>query len=229
MRVSFLSIGMLIAISSFSAHLSANSIVEDGRIWLNLNATGALPSEGWRWYAELQPRWREEGSHLDQTLLRPAIYYKLTEQSSIWAGYAHVVTHPASRSAFDEHRLWQQYLYQFAPINNIAIQSRTRLEQRFIENSDGTGHKLRQMLRLVAPSGVHPKLSWVFYDEYFLNLNNTDYGAQKGFDQNRAFLGGNWTLNPEAKIELGYLNQYVKTKQANFMNHVFSTTLIFSF
>jgi hypothetical protein len=203
--------------------------VEDGRAWLNLTVTGALPTEGWRWYAELQPRLREEGAHLDQVLMRPAVYYQLTEQSSIWAGYAHVVTHPAGKSAFDEHRLWQQYLYQFAHINNIAIQSRTRLEQRFIENADDTGHKLRQMLRFVASSGVHPKLSWVFYDEYFINLNNTDYGAQKGFDQNRAFLGGNWTLNPEAKIELGYLNQYVKTKQANFMNHVFSTTLIFSF
>jgi len=69
----------------------------------------------------------------------------------------------------------------------------------------------------------------VFYDEYFINLNHTDYGARKGFDQNRAFLGGNWALNPDTKLEIGYLNQYVNTKQADLMNHVFSTTLNFSF
>lgn len=211
-----------------NTHACAES-VEDGRVWLNLQANGSTSIDKLRWYMELQPRWREEGEHLDQVLLRPAVYYQLTEQSSAWAGYAHVVTHPASKSAVDEHRVWQQYLYQFAPIQNIAIQSRTRLEQRFIENADDTGHKLRQMFRAVAPSGVHPKLSWVFYDEYFINLNHTDYGARKGFDQNRAFLGGNWVLYPDAKLEIGYLNQYVKTKQADLVNHVFSTTLNFSF
>ncbi|WP_036302350.1 DUF2490 domain-containing protein [Methylotenera sp. L2L1] len=211
-----------------NTHAYAES-VEDGRVWLNILANGATGIDKLRWYMELQPRWREEGSRLDQTLLRPAIYYKLTEQSSLWAGYAYVVTDPSGKSAFDEHRVWQQYLYQFAPIDNVSIQSRTRLEQRFIENSDDTGHKLRQMFRVVTPSGVHFKLSWVFYDEYFINLNNTDYGAQKGFDQNRAFLGGNWALYPDTKLEIGYLNQYVKTKQADLVNHVLSTTLNFSF
>jgi len=207
----------------------ADDTEEDGRVWLNILANGATGIDKLRWYMELQPRWREEGSRLDQTLLRPAIYYKLTEQSSLWAGYAYVVTDPAGKSAFDEHRVWQQYLYQFAPIRNISIQSRTRFEQRYIENSDDTGYKFRQMLRVVTPSGVHSKLSWVFYDEYFVNLNHTDYGARKGFDQNRAFLGGNWALNPDTKLEIGYLNQYVNTKQADLMNHVFSTTLNFSF
>jgi len=203
--------------------------IEDGRIWLNLQANGSTGIDKLRWYMELQPRWREEGEHLDQVLLRPAVYYQLTEQSSAWAGYAHVVTHPAGKSAFDEHRVWQQYQYQFAPIHSIVILSRTRLEQRFIENADDTGHKLRQMFRVVAPSGVHSKLSWVFYDEYFVNLNHTDYGARKGFDQNRTFFGGNWAINPHAKFEFGYLNQLVKTKQADLVNHVLSSSISVSF
>lgn len=203
--------------------------IEDGRAWLNLTLTGALPAENWRWYAELQPRLREEGSHLDQVLLRPAIYYNLTKQSSVWAGYAHVITHPAGKSAFDEHRLWQQYLYQFSPVGDLAIQSRTRVEQRFIENSDDTGYKLRQMFRVMMPSGIDSRLSWVLYDEYFINLNQTDYGAQKGFDQNRAFVGANWTITPQAKFEFGYLNQHVKTKHADLVNHVLSSTFNFSF
>ena len=199
--------------------------IEDGRVWLMMNATGKLPVEKLHWYAELQPRMRNEGSEFDQVIIRPAAYYMLTDHSSVWLGYAHVVTDPAGRDSFHEHRLWQQYLHNFSPIHTVAVQSRTRVEQRWIENSDDTGYKLRQMIRLTTPSSLHQQLTWVAYDEYFINLNATDYGARKGFDQNRAFIGGNWTVNPQTKLELGYLNQYVNNRRIDSQNHVLSLSL----
>jgi len=203
---------------------------EDGRFWLNVNATGALPLENWRWYAELQPRWREEGSHFDQLLIRPAVFYALNKQTSLWLGYAHVTTHPNSKPSFEENRVWQQLLHNFEPVGSLSIQSRTRLEQRFIENSHETGHKIRQMIRLTMPSAISPKLHWVAYDEYFINLNDTDYGARRGFDQNRAFLGVNWAFQPDVKFEVGYLNQYVNQHgKPDSENHVASSTLVLSF
>ena len=204
--------------------------IEDGRFWFNVNATGPTAVENLRWYVELQPRWREEGAQLDQVLLRPALSYGLNEQASVWLGYAFVVTHPDGRPSFDEHRYWQQFLYNFTPIHSLNIQSRTRLEQRHIEDSSDTGHKLRQMFRFTLPSHINPKLQWVFYDEYFVNLNDTDYGAVRGFDQNRAFVGVNWAVNKQANLELGYLNQYVnRSNNIDLENHVFSTTLFLKF
>ncbi len=223
-------LGVLAVLCVISLPTYADETEEDGRFWCNVNATGAMPLENWRWYAELQPRWRQEGKHLDQVLLRPAVSYALSTQASVWLGYAYVVTHPASKPAFEENRLWQQFLYNFSPIHSLNIQSRTRYEQRFIENSVDTGYKLRQMFRFTLPSGLSPQLQWVLYDEYFINLNDTDYGAQKGFDQNRAFIGGNWALNPNAKLEIGYLNQYVnRHKNIDAENHVLSTTLMLTF
>lgn len=208
----------------------AEDTEEDGRYWFNVNATGPMPLENWRWYAELQPRWRQEGKHFDQVLLRPAVSYALSKQASIWMGYAYVVTHPASKPAFEEHRFWQQFLYNFAPIHGVNIQSRTRIEQRLIEDSDDTGYKLRQMFRFTMPSGLSPQLQWVFYDEYFVNFNTTDYGATRGFDQNRAFLGVNWAFNPQTRLEVGYLNQYVnRHNNIDAENHVLSTTLMLTF
>jgi hypothetical protein len=198
---------------------------EDGRAWAMVNAIGSLPAKNWYWYAEIQPRWREEASEFDQVIIRPAVYYAVSKQSSIWAGYAHVVTDPAGRSSFDEHRVWQQFLHNFQPIGAVSIQSRTRLEQRFIENADDTGHKVRQMLRLTMPSTLNPQLTWVAYDEYFLNLNQTDYGARRGFDQNRAFVGVNWAFNATTRAEIGYLNQYINGKNTDNMSHVISTTI----
>jgi hypothetical protein len=203
--------------------------VQDDRVWLNINVNGPTADPRWRWYAELQPRWRDEAGTLDQTIARTALYYSLTKQSSLWFGYAHVITEPANRPDFDENRLWQQYLYNFSPVDGIAVQSRSRLEQRWIENSHETGHKFRQMLRFTVASGLHPSLAWVAFDEYFVNLNNTDYGARKGFDQNRLFLGANWAFDDKTKMELGYLNQRVNTTQADSVFHVLSTTLNISF
>lgn len=218
----------VLCLTSLPTH--ADDTEEDGRFWFNVNATGTMPLENWRWYAELQPRWRQEGEQLDQVLVRPAVSYALSKQASVWLGYAYMVTHPVGKPAFEENRLWQQFLYKFSPIHSLNIQSRTRYEQRFIENSVDTGYKLRQMFRFTLPSGLSPQLQWVLYDEYFINLNNTDFGAQKGFDQNRAFIGGNWAFNPNAKLEIGYLNQYVnRHKNSDAENHVLSTTLMLTF
>lgn len=203
--------------------------IEDGRLWLMFNANGKLPMERLRWYAELQPRFREEASQFDQLLIRPAAYYALTDHSSLWLGYAFVETDPAGRESFSEHRLWQQYLHTFEPIYNITLQSRTRYEQRWLENSSDTGYRLRQMFRLTMPSGIHPKLTWVAWDEYFVHLNTTDFGARKGFDQNRAFVGGNWTFDNKHRLEIGYLNQYINSRRMDNQNHVLSATLNLNF
>lgn len=203
--------------------------IEDGRVWLNVNAIGALPLERWHWYAELQPRWRNEGDEFEQVLVRPALYYALTPQSSIWLGYAFVDTDPAGRDSFEEHRVWQQFLHNFDAIGGLKIQSRTRLEQRFLENSDDTGHKVRQLIRLTYPSPFSERLLLVAYDEYFINLNDTDYGARRGFDQNRAFVGVNWAFDARYRLEVGYLNQYVNGRKIYAENHVLSTTLMINF
>jgi hypothetical protein len=210
-------------------HAVSAETEEDGRFWVNLNATGQLPAEGWSWFAELQPRWRHEGSDFDQLIIRPAVSYHLNKQTSLWVGYAHVVSHPDGKKSFEENRTWQQLLHNFEPIGSLSIQSRTRLEQRFIENSDDTGHKIRQMIRFTLPSTMSSKLHWVAYDEYFINFNDTDSGARSGFDQNRVFLGANWAFESDLKLEIGYLNQHVNAKNTDQSNHVLSSTINLSF
>ena len=60
----------LLALISCGAHADTE---EDGRFWLNINAKGSLPIEGLNWYAEVQPRWRDEGANFDQLIIRPEI------------------------------------------------------------------------------------------------------------------------------------------------------------
>lgn len=202
---------------------------EDGAIWFNVNAQGKLPVENLNWYAEIQPRWREEGDHLDLVILRPGIFYKLSAKSSVWAGYANVKSHPAGRSTTEENRLWQQFLYNFDAIQGVNLQSRTRFEQRRLENSSDTGHRLRQLIRATKPLAGYSNVLLVAWDELFVHLNDTDWGASKGFDQNRLFMGGAWMIKPSVMLEIGYLNQYIHLRDIDRMNHVLSTTLYLNF
>lgn len=202
---------------------------EDGGFWLNTNAQGKLPVDGLSWYAEFQPRWRQEGEHLEASILRPAIYYKLNEKSSVWFGYANVRAHPNSASAVEENRLWQQYLYNFDSIAGVKLQARTRLEERRMEGGHETGYRLRQSVRALKPLASKEKIGLLIWDEFFVHLNDTDWGAQRGTDQNRLFLGVELKVHPKLKIETGYINQYVQRNSIDKMNHIFSTSFNFAF
>ncbi len=221
---------LLLSLSTliFATHAIADTL-EDGRIWLNINAQGALPVENLNWYAEIQPRWRQEGEHLDSLMLRPAIFYKLSKQSSLWLGYAKVINHPSGAATRDENRFWQQFTYNFSALDQVSFQSRTRIEERDLESAQDQGYRLRQMLRASKPLSFNPAVAWVVWDEFFLNLNNTDWGARSGTDQNRLFLGTSWTINPQLKLEIGYLNQYTNTTTIDRVNHILSTTIGLSF
>jgi hypothetical protein len=218
---------VVLSVSSY-AHGNAQYI-EDGRIWLNQNMIGDLPVENWRWYTEVQMRLRNKGRYIDQFLIRTAVLYDLNDQTSLWLGYANVTYYPQDGEIFREHRIWQQILYNFKPICKINIQSRTRIEERFFENSRITGYRMRQMLRITIPSYISTGLLLVAFDEAFLYLNDTGYGLKPGFDQNRAFVGINFELNNNMSLEVGYLNQYIITQYINLMNHVLSGTLFVVF
>jgi len=204
-------------------------VEEDGGYWFNLHMQGDLPIQDFGWSMDTNPRYRNEGRHIQSLYLRPAVFYKLSSNTSVWLGHDTIIGHPAGKSAYRETRWYEQFLYQFDPISTVACSSRTRLEERRRGGFQNTGHRLRQMLKVSIPVKQHPKLSVVAYDELFINLNDTDWGVRHGMDQNRVFIGGKWKFNRHTYLEAGYLNQFVNKAAVNIENHVISATLGFKF
>ncbi|MBA4068771.1 MAG: DUF2490 domain-containing protein [Acinetobacter sp.] len=210
----------------FSASVSAE-VEEDGRLWLNQTLQGNV-SDQVGWYFEVQERFRDEARDFDQLLVRPALKYKLSANSSLWLGYAYVSTHPEKKDTIHENRVWQQYMHQFDSWHGLNFISRTRLEQRWSHVGDDTGYRLRQLIRMNYPIS-DTGINLVLWDEYFINLNNADWLTAKGFDQNRAFIGTSLKLNDKSKFELGYLNQHINTATADKSNHILSTVFLMDF
>jgi hypothetical protein len=107
---------------------------------------------------------------------------------------------------------------------------RTLFETNFIKGND-VRFRPRQMVRFVHPMEFEPRLSLIVWDEAFVRLNSTQYGGRVGFDQNRAFMGGGWTINPNMRFELGYMNQYIDNAvhTTSTMQHLIMGSLFINF
>jgi hypothetical protein len=194
-------IAFLILATLISCKNAIAETIEDGRYWFSLYTQGPLPKEN----------------------------FKITPKTSIWSGYDTINNHPAGQSSFQENRLWEQVMHQFEPFGGLTLTVRTRFEQRDREDYSDIAHRLRQMVRATTPSSLHQQLSWVVWDELFINLNQTDWGVMRGTDQNRLFLGANWKFDELSNLEVGYINQYVNGKTIDRENHILSSTIRFNF
>lgn len=233
-----LALHLVIAIAAcflmpFASPTAQAEVVEDFRLWGNVTARGNFgfispDHKRWRWWMEVQPRSRESGKEMDQLLIRPGIGYALTDHSTVWIGYAHVSSYPVVGDEIEENRIWQQYMWS-GPTLLGAFTSRTRLEQRWQENGSDTGGRFRQSFKFNWPFSFHPAASFVAWDEVFVHLNSTDWGARKGFDQNRGFAGLGYRWQPHILTEIGYLNQFICTASTDRMNHILSLNVFLDF
>lgn len=206
----------------------------DGGGWLMLFAHGsfapATPKlRSVRWWFDLQPRFTEDSDY-EQLLVRPGVGLDVGHGASLWLGYAYINTDPATRASFDEHRIWQQLLWS-TKLGSLGLQSRTRLEQRFVDTGSDTGWRARQFVKATYPLAFRSQLGLAAYDELFIDLKDTDFGADGGLSQNRLFAGFAWKLDDSGRtvVELGYLNQYINnTGRADTMNHLASLNLLVS-
>lgn len=207
---------------------AAHADDEDFQTWQQIIASTKL-SDGVTGSLEVQPRFTDDSSRLGQFLIRPSIGLTLFDQTVLSLGYAYVRTSPENGANTYEHRPWQQLAFPIATVKDaFTLSNRTRFEQRFRDDGDDVGLRLRQQIRLMVPLGS-TRWNAVGWSEIFLNLNDTDWGAQSGLDRWRNFVGVNIPLRDGVVIEPGYLNQYVNRSASDQIDHVVSATLNVSF
>lgn len=215
--------------------MARGEVNEDKGFWLMIMMEGKFsgpadkPSR-FRWWLDMQPRFLDSVNGLQQGLFRPGIGYELGETTTAWIGYARVYTSSKNGSSSNEDRIWQQYLWRDR-VGAFGFQSRTRLEQRFLDTGSETGWRLRQFVKASWNFPNESRFSIVGYDEIFLDLNDTGWGQSTGFAQNRLFVGIGMKLDDEGrtKIEVGYLNQYIEGGATDRMNHLLSINVFFNF
>lgn len=160
-----------------------------------------------------------------QSLLRTGVNFAVRKDISLIAGYAFAETFPygdfPNANAFPEHRIFEQVVLN-NPLGKVALSHRFTLEQRFMgkllnQNTQKDFdwiylNRMRYRVRAEAPitKKVTDKNLWsfVFMDEVFIG-----WGKNMGvnvFDQNRLAVLLGYKVNPNFKIEAGFLNQILQ-------------------
>jgi len=232
----------LAAVLALSAALSLPSdsaraeLAHQGGGWLMFLGQGDFKAASPKlskvvWWLDVHARFFDDTAGYGQSIVRPAIGWRFNDAITTHIGYGWIRDSPASGPDRDEHRLFQQLIWKHA-FGSIAFQSRSRLEQRWVETGSDVGWRFRQFFKLTWPIPGLERLALAGYDELFFAFNDTDWGARAGFDQNRLFVGPQWRFDSEGRIkgEIGYLNRYAQRRGRNDrMDHLVSVNLLTKF
>jgi len=219
-----------------SCNRGIGQTVDDFGSWFSVNTQGKFnrcaEESKLRWWFDGHLRYLDDSDGFNQSIFRPGIGYQLTPNANAWIGYAWINELPANGNpVFDENRIWQQLLWS-KKVGQQKLFSRSRLEQRFVETGSDTGWRFRQFVKMDRPFHEESPVSFVAWDEVFFDLNETDWGQQGSFSQNRLFLGlgRKFDVPNSPKIEIGYLNQFIRRKSAgDRYNHILSVNWFWTF
>jgi hypothetical protein len=192
---------------------AADLFDDDFQIWMPVIAQVEIVPDTLKAWLELQPRLVDDGSRLGTMIYRPGLGYYATPWLSLWGGYAFVERHAPVYAA--EHRAWEQVqvFETVVPDVGLRLGARLRLEQRWLHGAgDDVANRLRLMVRGQIPLGraEPPSLLAIVWDEIFVGLDETDWGAVQGVDRNRAFAGFGFQAIKQARLEVGYMLELVR-------------------
>lgn len=233
-RVGRVAITLLLAAAALNDPSAWAETAADAGSWAQIVGEGSLgfidPSlKNGRVWLEGQSRWDNDWQHWYQGMARAALGYSLSDRATVWLGYTFLPTQNVGKPYIAQQDMWPAFRYVL-PTDFGTFTFRTMWESNFLRGN-AIRERPRQMFRFLHPVALEPRLSVIVWDEIFVRVNSTQWGGKAGFDQNRAFLGLGWTFNPTARVELGYLNQYINDANHvdNTMHHLMMGSLFISF
>lgn len=233
MRIFHLLLAMMCLFSTFAIAQTSNQTTG----WLFLMNNNKL-SKKWGTHLDVQLRTADQFNHLKNFMFRPGLTYFLNDRSDLTLGYLLNQTYLPQAGASDlqltEHRIWQQYIYKHK-IKAVNVSHRFRLEQRFIEQPDGTdlfAQRMRYFVRFLLPlAKQQPQQSFqkgafvALQNELMFNVQDKENINGHFFDQNRAYLAGGYRFSKQLDLEAGYMNQAVKLRNGQSINHIIQLAL----
>jgi len=209
--------GLLLALAAFAVPAHA----EEG-LWLQAVAQGPVSGKLVTWL-EVQQRY---SASTDITILRPAIGVQLSPKVQLLAGYQYQLNDREDRPDIREHRLWQQALIRLAGKPGKAVLlSRTRLEQRFIENQGDDTMRVRQFVR--GQVWLDERWSLIGTGEGFIGLEDTSWGQREGLEQTRLFAGAGYAITPRLTLEAGLQDQRLIREGPDRTNRTVNISLFY--
>lgn len=157
-------------------------------------------------HTEAQFRFYETAGNFNQLLLRTGLNFHFKENAIATMGYGYISTDRTfeefpNEIDLKEHRIFQQFILK-NKVGEFLFEHRYRLEQRFLDfgNTTDTQHRARYRLQLTLP--LTDTFFVNFYDEIFINLQDSVFG------QNRLYFALGVHITGNSSLQLGYLKNH---------------------
>jgi hypothetical protein len=201
------SVAALLAASAVCfAATPAAAAKSDEQLWTNFNVTAKL-SDRWRLSEEVTVRFSDNRKGLYELESNTLLGYRLDKVVTLRAGYTHNPQYVGGDFTVMEHRAREQVTFDgFARIGAGKLNGRMRLEQRWRNNVDGTGWRVRPYLKYSL--SIAGKTALNLSSEPFFNLNVTPFQKKVGLDRMRNLISISTPLTKTLTGEAGYMNQH---------------------
>lgn len=121
----------------------------------------------------------------------------------------------------DETRLMQQLSGKFG-----VIRTRLRLEQRFVDEADRMGLRLRPRLGVALPLGTSGRWTAKADAELFSTLRSTSVGGDDGLTGLRTHIGATRKVNDRLSVGVVYLRQHdIRSGRPDTVGHAQLVTI----
>lgn len=177
------------------------------------------------------PRINNDFRSFDQHLFNTDFIYDFNEHYSGLIGYRWLTSYPGNFT--NQHWLDQAILFRhklkISENRKISFVHRAMIEERFITDIDTYSTRFRFLLNAKMPLTKSKKLSWLSFNELFINLNETIRGPQQGLHRNRFFTGLDYAFNKNLSLQAGYQLEYINLGgTSKRLEHLITTNLVFS-
>ncbi len=196
---------------SASPLLAQPEIIHQNLYWIRYyNILNFNPK--WSLHTEADTRHFFSNSAQHVLIFHSRLVYKPNNQWAFGGALTYSLQRPQlpdtkPRPTTPEFRVWQEAGYTWPLSARVALNGRTRTEERFISNHPGRfdgdnhfvfRHRYRAQLSYILRER---NLTFRASDEAFLNTFH-----QNLFDQNRVYLSVEKRFTPALAVELGYMN-----------------------
>jgi len=178
----------------------------DSQVWATASATLKV-ADRWRLSEELTTRFSDRRNGLYEIESNTLVGYRLSKVTTLWAGYTHDPQYSAGHFTVMERRAREQATFDnVLKLGPGKLSARMRLEQRWRENVDGTGWRLRPYVKYSFP--IRGKTALNLSSEPFVNLNTTSFQRTGGLDRVRNLVSVSTPITGRLTGEAGYMNQH---------------------
>lgn len=200
--------------------MPANAAEDSFQLWLNPSVAFDL-DDNTGLEIETAQRLRPASAGPDTFYARLWVNQKLDESFAISGG----IERRINDGGPDETRLLQQ-----VTARSGVLRARARIEQRFIDNADQTGWRLRTRLGVNVPLTADKRLHFVSSAETNFTLRATSNGGDTGLTALRTQIGLEFDVSDNLALGLGYLrNQDFLDERPDRVGHAPLLSLDYSF